>query len=107
MEALRLVWDEAFLAYDFGPGHPMAPIRLDLAARLMRELGLLSHPDVSVVPATTAPDAHLHLGVRQQAERSGEHTPELQSPGQLVCRLLLEKKKTENGTGRIATPAGV
>ena len=28
------------------------------------------------------------------AERSEEHTSELQSPGNLVCRLLLEKKKT-------------
>jgi acetoin utilization protein AcuC len=61
MEALRLMWDEAFLAYDFGPGHPMSPIRLELAARLMRDLGLLSHPDVAVVPATQAADADLHL----------------------------------------------
>src|SRR5258708_19078423 len=28
--------------------------------------------------------------------RSEEHTSELQSPDHLVCRLLLEKKKTEN-----------
>src|SRR5690625_6650746 len=31
---------------------------------------------------------------RQSAIRSEEHTSELQSRGQLVCRLLLEKKKT-------------
>src|SRR2546426_2730998 len=29
-------------------------------------------------------------------ERSEEHTSELQSPCNLVCRLLLEKKKKEN-----------
>src|SRR5256885_9233470 len=29
-----------------------------------------------------------------QAQRSEEHTSELQSPCNLVCRLLLEKKKT-------------
>src|SRR2546426_4851289 len=29
--------------------------------------------------------------------RSEEHTSELQSPCNLVCRLLLEKKKTEKG----------
>ena len=29
---------------------------------------------------------------RSEAERSEEHTSELQSPGHLVCRLLLEKK---------------
>src|SRR5690625_6291609 len=30
--------------------------------------------------------------------RSEEHTSELQSRGHLVCRLLLEKKKTKNNT---------
>src|SRR5439155_3379319 len=34
------------------------------------------------------------LGV-QVADRSEEHTSELQSRGHLVCRLLLEKKKKE------------
>src|SRR5256885_6055416 len=29
----------------------------------------------------------------RSSERSGEHTSELQSPCNLVCRLLLEKKK--------------
>src|SRR2546426_4981095 len=31
---------------------------------------------------------------RKKSERSEEHTSELQSPCNLVCRLLLEKKKT-------------
>src|SRR5690348_18158625 len=31
----------------------------------------------------------------QAARRSEEHTSELQSPVHLVCRLLLEKKKTQ------------
>src|SRR5256885_13317802 len=31
-----------------------------------------------------------------ELERSEEHTSELQSPCNLVCRLLLEKKKTDN-----------
>src|SRR5690625_6018113 len=33
----------------------------------------------------------------QASRRSEEHTSELQSRGHLVCRLLLEKKKTELG----------
>src|SRR5215216_6976438 len=33
-----------------------------------------------------------------QVLRSEEHTSELQSPDHLVCRLLLEKKKTTNHT---------
>src|SRR3989454_7772474 len=32
----------------------------------------------------------------EQAGRSEEHTSELQSPCNLVCRLLLEKKKKKN-----------
>src|SRR2546426_7195879 len=34
-----------------------------------------------------------HLYLRPGHERSEEHTSELQSPCNLVCRLLLEKKK--------------
>ena len=56
VEALRLVWDESFVAYDFGPEHPMAPIRLELAARLARDLGLLRAPGVRVVGAEPASD---------------------------------------------------
>src|SRR5256885_17044079 len=38
---------------------------------------------------------HAHAAAAQFAEdRSEEHTSELQSPCNLVCRLLLEKKKT-------------
>src|SRR5258708_30623268 len=33
---------------------------------------------------------------RDPDSRSEEHTSELQSPDHLVCRLLLEKKKTQN-----------
>src|SRR5438552_10177569 len=35
--------------------------------------------------------------VRSSAQRSEEHTSELQSPDHLVCRLLLEKKKRAKG----------
>jgi acetoin utilization protein AcuC len=56
MEALRLVWDEVFSAYNFGPGHPMSPIRLELTARLARDLDLLTAPGVRVVSAEPAPD---------------------------------------------------
>src|SRR5258708_24153499 len=35
-----------------------------------------------------------------EAERSEEHTSELQSPDHLVCRLLLEKKKKQESACR-------
>src|SRR5256885_11632130 len=36
----------------------------------------------------------------RSATRSEEHTSELQSPCNLVCRLLLEKKKNQHATPR-------
>jgi len=36
-----LVFDEGLTAYDFGHGHPMSPIRVDLTMQLTRSLGLL------------------------------------------------------------------
>src|SRR5258708_24728186 len=36
--------------------------------------------------------------VNEAVRRSEEHTSELQSPDHLVCRLLLEKKKTKKRT---------
>lgn len=35
-----LVWDEDLAEYDFGPGHPLAPVRVQLAMRLIRTFGL-------------------------------------------------------------------
>ena len=56
MEALRLLWDDGYLRYDFGPTHPMAPIRLELALRLMRDLGLLTVPGVALARPEPAGD---------------------------------------------------
>src|SRR5437867_8799451 len=39
---------------------------------------------------------HLEFRRHELPGRSEEHTSELQSPYDLVCRLLLEKKKTNN-----------
>ena len=52
----RVVWDPALTAYDFGPAHPMSPIRLDLTARLCQAFGLFDRPDVAVVGAQPVAD---------------------------------------------------
>src|SRR5690625_5874966 len=55
-------------------------------------------PDPVLVIVNVAPDRS--SGPRSlllaREPRSEEHTSELQSRGHLVCRLLLEKKKTKN-----------
>jgi acetoin utilization protein AcuC len=57
---LRVIWDDQFTGYDFGAAHPMDPLRLDLTARLCRELGLFDDPTrVQVVGAEPADDALL------------------------------------------------
>src|SRR3712207_7217751 len=48
-----------------------------------------------VFPAPFGPITMVKRPGSSASSRSEEHTSELQSPQYLVCRLLLEKKKTE------------
>src|SRR2546426_2275252 len=59
---------------------------------------------VSNCPFKSSRVASLKMSLNGQFEtaRSEEHTSELQSPCNLVCRLLLEKKKPTRG-GRAST----
>jgi acetoin utilization protein AcuC len=57
----RVVWDSDFTRYDFGPSHPMAPLRLDLTARLCEALGLFASPAVLVAGAQPADDELLAM----------------------------------------------
>src|SRR5690554_7514531 len=45
-----------------------------------------------VVNSAVVPDSEIEVILTRVAERSEEHTSELQSRPHLVCRLLLEKK---------------
>src|SRR6266702_5561119 len=47
------------------------------------------------LPATASTVAYGYYSAAATVLRSEEHTSELQSRGQLVCRLLLEKKKRD------------
>jgi acetoin utilization protein AcuC len=47
-----VVFDPTLTDYDFGPAHPMAPIRVDLTMRLAEELGVLT-----ALPTVSAPVA--------------------------------------------------
>ena len=64
--SLTVVWDDALTAYDFGPQHPLAPLRVDLTFRLARAMGVLDQPGVRIVPPADADDAYLRL-VHDQA----------------------------------------
>jgi acetoin utilization protein AcuC len=56
---LALAWDDRLTGYDFGPGHPMAPVRVELTMALARELGVLGEPSVSVLAPAPAGPAEL------------------------------------------------
>src|SRR5207237_8554917 len=51
----------------------------------------------SASPRAASPATRSRRRARWSTSRSEEHTSELQSHLNLVCRLLLEKKKNENG----------
>ncbi|MGZ4105530.1 MAG: acetoin utilization protein AcuC [Actinomycetota bacterium] len=58
-DRVALVWDDAFEAYDFGPQHPLKPIRVVLTVALMRACGLDVLPNVTSVIPRTATRAEL------------------------------------------------
>lgn len=56
-----VVFDESLTNYDFGPAHPMSPVRVDLTMQLTRSLGLLDGNALVTVPAPDATEADLLL----------------------------------------------
>ena len=58
---LTLAWDDRLTGYDFGPGHPLAPVRVELTMALARELGVLTLPSVSVLDPAPASQEELEL----------------------------------------------
>jgi acetoin utilization protein AcuC len=94
-ESVLVVWDDALLAYDFGPGHPMQPVRLELTAALCHGLGLFEAPGVALHVPQIASDTTLEL----------VHTPDYlaavrRAPEDVIGRLGLRY-----GLGTSDTPA--
>ena len=68
-----VVFDRTLTEYDFGPGHPMSPVRVDLTMRLAADLGILDR--LRTVPAPMAADdliATVHApGLIEAVTRAG------------------------------------
>jgi acetoin utilization protein AcuC len=58
---LHLAWDDRLTGYDFGPDHPLAPVRVELTIELARAFGLLGEPGVAVEQPAPATDSELEL----------------------------------------------
>ncbi|HEU5155464.1 MAG TPA: acetoin utilization protein AcuC [Streptosporangiaceae bacterium] len=59
--SLRVLWDDKLISYDFGAGHPLKPVRVELTMALARELGVLDLPNVDVQGFQPADDDLLGL----------------------------------------------
>lgn len=51
--ATALIWSDDQLRYDFGPEHPLKPVRVHLTVKLIRACGLVDADDVLVLPRAT------------------------------------------------------
>ncbi len=45
-----LIWDDNHIRYDFGPDHPLKPVRVELTVDLIRACGLTNADDVLTLP---------------------------------------------------------
>jgi len=58
---LHVAWDDRLADYDFGPGHPLAPLRLKLTMELAQALGLGRLDGVTVEVPMAATGAELEM----------------------------------------------
>ena len=82
-ERVALVWDERLAGYDFGPGHPLAPIRVQLAMRLIDSFGLTASPRAIPIGSVEAVDDEVLLRVHDpeyvaavKRASAGPHLPD-------------------------------
>ena len=64
-ERVGVVWDDRLAEYDFGPGHPLAPVRVQLAMRLAAEFGLFNPGHVSILTPVEPVDDDAILRVHE------------------------------------------
>ena len=58
---LHVAWDKRLASYDFGPEHPLAPVRVELTIELARAFGLFDAAGVSVTVPEPATQAELEF----------------------------------------------
>ena len=78
---LHVAWDDRLAGYDFGPGHPLAPVRVELTIALARALGVLEAEAVTVASPAPASDDELgwvhDRGYVDAVKRAGDPEPML------------------------------
>lgn len=64
---MAFVWDDEIRHYDFGPGHPLSPIRTMLAYKLINAFGILEQPNCQMLT---------DVGVAEDDDLLRVHTPD-------------------------------
>ena len=86
------IWDDRLRAYDFGPGHPMAPVRQQLTYRLIRDFHLLDGPNVDLIepiePADVADVLRVHSPDFVDAVHRTASTIGFRRPIQALARVM-------------------
>ncbi|HLL09053.1 MAG TPA: acetoin utilization protein AcuC [Nocardioidaceae bacterium] len=75
-----VVFDEQLTHYNFGPKHPLAPVRVDLTMRLARSLEVVGPRGLAVMPAPVADDdvvASVHSDAYIDAVQRAARSPRL------------------------------
>jgi acetoin utilization protein AcuC len=74
--SLKILWDDSLISYDFGPDHPLNPVRVELTMELAREFGVLAHPNVTLEGFEPADDDLLRMvhehGYLEAVKQCGE-----------------------------------
>ena len=60
-DSVLVLWDDVLASYDFGRGHPLRPLRLELTLALARDLGVLGRPGVTVRAPASSGEETLEL----------------------------------------------
>ncbi len=98
-----VVYDDGLTRYNFGPGHPMAPIRVDLTMRLARSLGVF---DDSRAAARRRPDRHRRralAGPHRAVHRDGQ-AAERPSRTRATSRTAWAPRTTRSSRGCTTPP---
>jgi acetoin utilization protein AcuC len=90
---LHVAWDDRLAGYDFGPGHPLAPLRLTLTMELARAFGLgrLDGVTIEVPAAATCAELELvhHRGYVDMVQLASHQATDGRLSPELTTRLLL------------------
>jgi acetoin utilization protein AcuC len=61
MDKVGLIYTDKFQMYNFGPSHPLRPLRLELTYSLMEKMGLLDNENLEIIKPRVAKQQEIEL----------------------------------------------